>query len=874
MPPLNWDSFAELPGSPELNFEKLCRALMWFHYAKHGEFRAVAAQPGVEFHLNLLETCALGSAGRWFGWQCRWYDLPAGRALGTTRRIKIMKAIKLTEKVLPDLTDWVLWTRRTLTKGDQSWFYAIKTPMKLHSWTTVDVENHLSNQAEILLRTYFGELVLTPEDLTKIHAEAVAPIRRRWNPDVHQTIDAERELRRMLAESGTWDDVRTFATQLLREAEAIVADAAIMEDSLKKKILEIDVCARASALALTESYEALELGDLDILREVCLNRPTTPRQKLATIPHQLRSRRHRAALSVTNAIADIRRAETLLDDIEKYPSMRLVAVVAEAGCGKTELAAQLTSSLNNRPPGVLLHGRNLGANDSLDDLANSVVIRATAVPGIEALVAAVDAAGQRAHRRIPIVIDGLNEAEDARRWKGFLAVLDQVLSRYPYVLVVCTLRSAFADEALPAGTFRLEIPDFEQDTGQAVRRYFDYYQINPADAELPWELLRHPLTLRLFCEVTNPKRERPVGVEAMPGSLTGLFDRYIEQASERIAELAPRSWRYYAQDVRKALDEIGWALWDSRARSLDFGDLRKRLGEDGRPWNESIVRALEQEGVLLRTLERGSTVDQVTVIYDALAGHLAADAILARHGRMGFERWLTESATVGAFAGPPHERPPLAGDTLQALIGLLPRRLHRQQLWPLLPRSLRNNALLGAADLEATYLDSETVGELSALLRQRLPGPRDLFDRLWHTRSSPTHPLNSDLLNTVLRPMSVAERDIRWTEWVRQREDLLVKDLGRLEERWRTLGPRSQSDQLRAQWVMWTLTSTAKKIRDQATRTLYWFGRGEPAALFWLTLNGLGVNDPFVTERLLAASYGVAMAHQLPDDPKFDKDLL
>ena len=64
---------------------------------------------------------------------------------------------------------------------------------------------------------------------------------------------------------------------------------------------------------------------------------------------------------------------------------------------------------------------------------------------------------------------------------------------------------------------------------------------------------------------------------------------------------------------------------------------------------------------------------------------------------------------------------------------------------------------------------------------------------------------------------------------------------------------------------MWFLTSTVRLVRDQAIRTLYAFGRGDPAALFELCLDSLAINDPYVSEGTLAASYGVAMAHQLPD---------
>src|ERR1041385_1593711 len=70
---IDWSDFQKLPGSAESNFEFLCRALIRLHYGKHGQFAALANQPGVEFHLQLRENCALGAAEKWFGWQCRWY---------------------------------------------------------------------------------------------------------------------------------------------------------------------------------------------------------------------------------------------------------------------------------------------------------------------------------------------------------------------------------------------------------------------------------------------------------------------------------------------------------------------------------------------------------------------------------------------------------------------------------------------------------------------------------------------------------------------------------------------------------------------------------------------------------------------------------
>ena len=65
--------------------------------------------------------------------------------------------------------------------------------------------------------------------------------------------------------------------------------------------------------------------------------------------------------------------------------------------------------------------------------------------------------------------------------------------------------------------------------------------------------------------------------------------------------------------------------------------------------------------------------------------------------------------------------------------------------------------------------------------------------------------------------------------------------------------------------LVWTFTSTVRRLRDQATWALDWFGRVDPEGLFALTIDSLRVNDAHVGERMLAAAYGVLMSHQQLD---------
>jgi hypothetical protein len=177
-----------------------------------------------------------------------------------------------------------------------------------------------------------------------------------------------------------------------------------------------------------------------------------------------------------------------------------------------------------------------------------------------------------------------------------------------------------------------------------------------------------------------------------------------------------------------------------------------------------------------------------------LAGHIVADALIKQLQTKGrtLTDWLTDEQTVTALSGKIGERFTLATDTLQALAGIIPQRLHGQQLWPLLTGELQTEALYEATKLDPAYLNHETAEKLAELVRHipsTISHHRDILFRLWETRAAP-HPLNSEFLDSVLRPMTMAERDIRWSEWIRRYQDYdqrgILKDILDWKERWRS----------------------------------------------------------------------------------------
>lgn len=911
---VNWTQFEQLPGSAQHNFEFLCRALIRQHYVKHGQFAALANQPGVEFHLHLNNACDLGAAGRWFGWQCRWYNLPSGKALGNVRRKKIEDAVVKSTKALPGLTDWVLWTRHTLTKGDQTWFYGLKkklkSKMKFELWTSSDAERLLSGDAEILRKTYFGELLLTPALLAELHNKAVAPIRARWLPEAHQTVDAERTIRRMLGEAASWDDLTDVARRLSNAVASIQKEPHSTAGKLSSLTPLFVQTAGELAGIMQDVHKLLDSGDLELLRVKLDGRPKEISKEVADAPRKMRGARLACGLIATNALADLIHAIEMLEEVASFLGTRMIAVVADAGGGKTQMAAELTAEiLGKRPAGIFMRGSELHSGRTLDDLpkCNSITIQGIPIPSMEALLAALDAAGQRARRRLPLIIDGLNEAQCPTDWKYPLSSLATVLDRFANVLVVCTVRTGarrseerhmgfgqpeetparmdFAQQALPESVRQIEASGFGGNTMEAIERYFRHFKINPEDADLPVELLSHPLTLRIFCEVTNRERKREVSIEAIPGSLAGLFEKYLEYAVKRIADLSPRDQRYCQGDVKRAIDLIGTAFWEDRTRNMPTRSLMTAIGDDARPWNKSMLHMLEQEGVILLIPGDNPHEKSMIPVYDALGGFLIANSVVTKHGPDALRVWLNNQATQDAFNGGQSVVHPLALDIFRALVGLVPHRHHGTQLWQMIDGPLKTPALRMAASLEGKFLDAATIAELSSYIRSGVKGAEGLFLRLFHMRGGSDHPLNAEFVDSTLRLMSVGNRDLLWTEWVRGNSAIkyrhdgqldILGDVQSLEQRWKdALSTRSASDRLRAKWLMWLLSTTVHNLRDRATRAVYWFGRGDPTALFEITAQAVDINDPYVFERMLAASYGVAMAcHFDPKTPEFRKTTL
>ena len=161
-----------------------------------------------------------------------------------------------------------------------------------------------------------------------------------------------------------------------------------------------------------------------------------------------------------------------------------------------------------------------------------------------------------------------------------------------------------------------------------------------------------------------------------------------------------------------------------------------------------------------------------------------------------------------------------------------------------------------------------------------VPVNQQLFFNLFDTTIGHLgHPFNADFWSQQLKAVSLVDRDINWSEYVRLKEEQFIKELAEFRQNFDStilLTPMTQNRlHLMAEYFIWLLTSTVHRLRDKATEALYYYGCKWPEPFFSLVLYSLNINDPYISERLLGAMYGVTLALQEDfDNNHFRNNLL
>ena len=464
----------------------------------------------------------------------------------------------------------------------------------------------------------------------------------------------------------------------------------------------------------------------------------------------------------------LRKVRTQLMDAQRWGGAAVMIVWGQAGTGKTHLLCDVAHRrLRDGRPTVLLLGQSFTSGGApwpqtadLLDASDS-----SAAEFVGALESAAQAAGVRAL----VVIDALNEGRGLSMWPTHLPAFLAHFARSDWIGVVLSIRSSYdalIPEAVREGAAEATHRGFGERSYDAMRAFFTHYGLELPSTPLIGPEFGNPLFLKTLC--LGLREQGATRLRPHMRGITGIFKLYIASIDERVASrLGLPRW---GRTVRRALRAVSGAFPTLSERWLTVEVAEELVNGllPGRPYEESLYRAMVVEGVLVQGVpsagRRGPGREIVFIAYDRLADHLVTEALLDAH---------FDTANAQAAFGPGGglaeviEGGYATQGIIEAMCIQLPERTGCEVV-DLVPSLAKVEGYERAFAESLVWRDVRTFSERTCdLVRTRLqPGHQDLhtiLGALVALATTPEHPLNARFLDARLRQDEMAARDAWWS---------------------------------------------------------------------------------------------------------------
>lgn len=908
-------------------FEQLCYQIAQKEFGHLGKFTPIdgsGGDGGVEFYLELPN-------GEKWGWQCKFYQ-GSGRLNESSRADGIKDSLSTACRNHPDLTKWFLCLKTDLTsdslslkgkftKGELNWFNS-ELPkqlpsgmsVKLQHWGESKLLSYLNSPKHIGIRSFFfGDLEFSKEWFENHFEENFEKVKEKYDSTLH-TIDNYTQSIIDCALMDTnyclqldkfkedflakWSEIISLIKEIktrrwLDPSESLKRDEFVsqcenFENHIRNLIAVVELLKGyffnfSEGLLAEFDKQNLDEEFFEYYKQIdasVFDKHSTLEQEVSTINH---------------AIAEFGDFVHSFFINYFHKTAKYLHFLGDPAKGKTHLSADIAYRFNSREkPVIFLTGDKFNNEKYITE----AIQKNLDIPNqysIDDFIQALDTYGSIIKSKVPLIIDGLNETTFNKSfspiWQSHLKSFIKKIAKTANVVLITTCRISYKNrvfENIPTTDFRYlrGFRDFEV-IEEAVEKYFQKYKIKTDLQFANLERFGEPLFLKIFCESKNPNFESgdEIVVNLDEETTFDIFEEYLNQINRQVTT-TKSNLRENDKFIQRSLGKLADYLWVNNLREIEI-DRFYDLIDGTKEYDKDTSRAdiLFNEGLVINRDIR-SDEEYVSFTYDLLAGYLIAKNLLDKAPDV--KEFISDDFIKRFVKG--KDQHPLYEDIMYALCLLLPQRkdicLH-----DLLERRESPNAeydeyrtygfsksVTSLFKLPAKYIkksDSDLVLELF----KKPENQRIFFEVSLKTLSDVSHPFNGLFISKLLFEMEMNERDVSWTEFIRTKSYDFERLFSDFENQCKFDGEESKilirRQHVLAQYIKWFLTSTKRRLRDLATRSLYYYGRKFPAEFSKLVYESLKINDPYVWERTLASLYGVCMAeHSSLKTDKFRNEIL
>lgn len=792
---IDWNSLDRIPGDNDKCFEEFC-----FHVAQHlfGHFGTISYfynTPGSEFYVALNKPVDYAGkkykSGDVIGWQCKYWrgaHDDDNSPLGANHIDELTTGFKTSLKRQPNIKLWVVCTPGSFVEDQwdklveklleempdcsfESWHKAT-----FHGFYLEDIPSYNG-----LFQYYFGQHI-GKQQLDELTKDSLETLKSKFDLELHTPTSFEDSLltivdngraKRLLQERiesavGRSDKDRKedvffedgWLYPLLTEPYKIAYTEDLNEryalcDKLKVYLNDAQILDKTDEIKrLIEDYRKKRNKRVDLLNRELRALYDKNRDK-GSLDYSV-SEMVKRITDIEDIITKGRDKEnvSILDILDRM-SIKDFSIFAEAGRGKTHFACSVASNMMNRAkPAILMTGamfRNCNG-------CESKFIELLQMPNGSTIGDALDVLdylGEIYQCRIPIIIDGLNEAApNEKRWKEELPPFRRKIRERKNLVLITTCREKEEYINVIYGFISYDKADHpillpgieEKNLLQAVVRYFIKYNIQPNTLSAH-SLFTNPLLLKIFCE-TNKNRGN---FDVNDHTLATCMKDYSNNLVTTISTIAGKHDRILHHKIETGLNQIAWMIWERGERSVDFY-------KDFVEVFESQTEAFLNEGMCFMIDNVGGE-ERIQFSYDLVAGYHIAKAIVEKNKSAGeFCDFIVQQ--YSRLFG--DERHTLAEDIIKSLFYLVPMR-YGIEWFELMPQ---NEIAIAAMDhLDIIAFDESGRVAFSKMLANGLDGKEGkkkmcdrLFERVYHQNNI----LHLRMFLPFFNGMAVNEMDTFW----------------------------------------------------------------------------------------------------------------
>ena len=672
-----------------------------------------------------------------------------------------------------------------------------------------------------------------------------------------------------------WHAASRVSTADHPDVAPAVAELQESLDQLDSRILAIEIPGShpVDFAGIAQDCEALTGRLYDLAEGLSERVEETPKDASSEVAEKARRSReswNSAAWELRRTASELVKLKDLVEsDAARLVNLPALFLTGNPGTGKTHLLCDIAQQrVSESRPTILLLGNRFDQRPPWTQILEHLQLNCTP----DQLVGALDAAAEATGSRVLIMIDAINEGAGLALWPKYLASFLSDLRQRPRIGAVLACRTSYLPAVLPQGFdetkfVRVTHHGFAGREYEAVKTFFDYYDLMLPDFPLLVPEFQNPLFLKLMCQ--GLKKQGTTSVPRGSTGVTRLFDLFLSSAEDRLA--SPERLDYRREDglVKKAVRALATEMLDKNTDWLPLDLARDAVDKflPDRPWTKSLFSGLLDEGVLARELMSWKDSNEVVSFsYQRLGDHLRAFELCERNpSKDGVARQCEQ------LAADEHTAYRNSG-LLEALSVHIPERFQVEL------HELLSDANLGPvqdAYLEsliwrhpAAFQDDPSFDYLNQIATSSRGGHIRVIEALLHLACVPNHPFNAEILHRSLWRLTMPQRDSWWSVYLHQNYAEGTPVWRIVDWAWSDETDYCADDAalLCATTLAWYLTSSNRFLRDRATKALVSLLRHRPAVLRQLVQRFHEVNDPYVAERIYAVAYGCSLvAVSLPD---------